>query len=198
MESKLSKEPKVYIPQCYVYYNKKTGEILSVTNRKDDSYENGIEVEFEDVKKFLTGEWQFNDYQVGYHKDSNKTTILSITNEYSGYAFKNTVFEWISESTKPAECIVEWNKRDSVWNFMLSKDFKSEYNNILAPKLVFFVTLENDPDFLIRTIFINTKELLESDCVTAPFESKLETNIDKIAISSKLVFKNYKLRVIHE
>ncbi len=60
------KEPTRYIPQCYVYYNKKTGEILSVTNRKDDAYENGIEVNFEDVEKFLTGEWHFSDFNYSY------------------------------------------------------------------------------------------------------------------------------------
>lgn len=193
-----SKDPVVHIPKCYVYYNKKSGEILSVTNRKDESYEHGIEVAFEDVEKFLTGEWHFSDFQVGYHKGSDKTTILSITSEHSGYAFKNTVFEWISESSDHAECIVEWNFKDQVWNFILSKDFKVANGPMLSPKLVFFVTLDNDPDFLIRTIFVETKDLVNSSCVTVPFESKFEQNIDKIAISSKLVFKNYKLRVVYE
>jgi hypothetical protein len=196
--AKPTKEPTVYVPRCYVYYNKKTGEILSVTNRKDDAYEHGIEVEFNDIEKFLTGEWHFSDYQVGYHKGSSKTTILAITNEFSGYTFKNNLFEWISESSEPAECIVEWNSKDQVWNFMLSKDFKSTYNTILSPKLVFFVTLENDPDFLIRTIFINTQDLFSMDCVTAPFESTFEKDISKISISSRIVFKNYKLRVVYE
>jgi hypothetical protein len=43
-----------------------------------------------------------------------------------------------------------------------------------------------------------TEELLTSDCVTVPFETKFETQLEKIAISSKLVFKNYGLKVIYE
>jgi hypothetical protein len=191
--------PQINLPhKYYIYYDKKTGEILAVGNEKSSRYENGIEVAFEDAEPFLTGKWQFKDYQVGYHKDSGKTTVLSTTNEFSGYVFNNKVFEWITEFNTDAECIVEWNLRDRVWNFSLSRSFKNTYNAILAPKLVFFVTLENDSDFLIRTIFIATEELLTSDCVTVPFESNIETRLDKIAISSKLVFKTYGLKVIYE
>ena len=184
------------IPQYYVYYEKKTGTILSITNEKSNVYEDGIEVDFNDIVNFLNGKWHFKDYQVGYNKGSNKTTILSIVNEFSGYVFKNTLFEWISESDKATDCIVEWNSPNQEWNFFLSDTFKSTYNTILAPKLVFFVTLENDFDFLVRTIFINTHDLLTSVCVTVPFESSFEKDIKKVAISSKLVFASYKLKVI--
>ena len=182
----------------YIYYEKKTGEILSVSNEKNSSYEYGIEVDFDVAENFLSGKWKFRDYQVGYHKDSGKPTVLSLTNEFSGYNFNNKVFEWITDDNQSADCTVEWNLRDQVWNFSLSQSFKQEYKSILAPKLVFFVTLENDSDFLIRTIFIATQELLDSVCVTVPFESSFERDINKIAISSKLVFKNYRLKVVYE
>ena len=171
------RNPQINLPhKYYIYYNKKTGEILAAGNEKTSRYEHGIEVSFEDAEPFITGKRQFADYQVGYHKDSGKTTVLSITNEFSGYVFNNKVFEWITPADNNAECIVEWNLKDKVWNFSLSKDFKNTYNSILAPTLVFFVTLENDSDFLIRTIFIATHELLTSDCATVPFESDIETN----------------------
>ena len=71
-------------------------------------------------------------------------------------------------------------------------------DKVLTPKLVFFVTLETDFDFLIRTIFIDTQDLLSSKYLAIPFISTLETKIDKISISSKLVFQTYKLRIVHE
>ena len=191
--------PQINLPhKYYIYYDKKTGEIFAVSNEKTSRYEHGIEVNFEDAEPFLTGKQQFKDFQIGYHKDSGKTTVLSTTNEFSGYVFNNKVFEWITEFNNSADCIVEWNLRDKVWNFSLSREFKNTYNSILSSKLVFFVTLENDSDFLIRTIFIATQELLTSDCVTVPFESDIENKIEKIAISSKLVFKTYGLKVIYE
>ena len=72
------------------------------------------------------------------------------------------------------------------------------YDVVVAPKLVFFVTLENDFDFLLRTIFINLADLITSDVISFPFESNIEHKIDKISISSKLIFKSYGLRIIHD
>jgi hypothetical protein len=92
-----------------------------------------------------------------------------------------------------------WNNKDKSWQFKLSEAVKTVYrDSLLTPRLVFFVTLETDFDFLIRTIFIETVDLFSSECVRIPFESKVEHDIDKISISSKLVFKNYGLKVIHE
>ena len=51
---------------------------------------------------------------------------------------------------------------------------------------------------IIRTIFISLQDLLASDKISIPFESKLENKIDKISISSKLVFKSYGLKVIND
>lgn len=178
----------------YVYFDKKSGRILSVGNEKDTRFEHGIRVPFDDVKHFLDDTWKFKDYLVGYSKDLEGNSILTIVpNTDQGYAFKNNIFEWITENDK-AECIVTWNKNDKCWSFGLNRDV-GEYDELLAPKLVFFVTLENDFDFLVRTIFIDLQELLSSKEIRVPFESNVENKIEKISISSKLVFKSYGLRI---
>jgi hypothetical protein len=61
--------------------------------------------------------------------------------------------------------------------------------------LVFFVTLETDFDFLIRTIFVDSVDLISSKQISVPFTTKIEKRIDKISISSKLVFKTYGLKI---
>ena len=184
----------------YVYYDKKTGRILSVGNEINKDYEYGIESTWEEVENLISGTWLIKDYLVGYKRNSDGTSQLAvIPNTEQGYIFKNNIFEWITESNENAECIVTWNGLDKVWEFKLSDAVKAVYSDtLLAPKLVFFVTLETDFDFLIRTIFIETIDLFSSASVVVPFESKVEYTIDKISISSKLVFKNYGLKVIHE
>jgi hypothetical protein len=183
----------------YVYYDKKTGAILSATNEKSSVFEHGIEVEFADVEGLLTGTQEFKDYVIGHKRLSDNTTVLAIIpvgNE--GYTFKNNVFEWISENPH-AECIVEWNGPLKTWNVSLTDAVKNTYKDyILTSKLVFFVTLESDLDFLVRTIYIDLQQLLDSNCIKIPFTTSLEHKIDKISISSKLVFKSYGLKVIHE
>jgi hypothetical protein len=186
-------------PKYYVYYDKKTGAILSVSNEKSLVFEHGIEVEFSEVEGLLTGPHDFKDYVVGHKRLADNATVLAIIpigNE--GYTFKNNVFEWISDNPH-AECIVEWNGPLSMWNISLTDAVKNTYKDyILTSKLVFFVTLESDLDFLVRTIYIDLQQLLDSSCVKIPFTTSLEHKIDKISISSKLVFKSYGLKVIHE
>ncbi len=183
----------------YVYYDKKSGQILSVGNEKDDRYEHGLRVAFEDVERFLTGEWHFRDYLIGYKRDADGTSTLAVVpNTDQGYAFKNNVFEWITETDKDCECLIIWNGPNKTWDFSINKKVTNTHNTVLAPKLVFFVTLENDFDFLVRTIFINLQDLISTDTLSIPFESTIETKIDKISISSKLVFKTYGLKVINE
>lgn len=182
----------------YVYYNKKTGKILSIST-KDPNYEHGIKVPFNEVINLLTGKEKFRDYLIGYKKDSNgKTKLGLVPNSDMGFVFKNNVFEWITESSKNAECTVVWNNILKSWEFVIDQDVIDAYQDFVAQKLVFFVTLENDFDFLVRTIYIPFEDLLLSGKITVPFTTKLETKIDKISISSKMVFKSYNLRILHE
>lgn len=182
----------------YVYYDKKTGQILSVGNEADTRYESGIRVAFDEVEPFLSGKWKFIDYLIGYKRNEDGKSVLTIVqNTDQGYAFKNNVFEWISTATENPECIVTWNRPKYRWEFKIDKSIV-DFDAMLAPKLVFFVTLEDDFDFLVRTIFINLQDLISSEFVSIPFTSNIESKIDKISISSKLVFKSYGLRIIHD
>jgi hypothetical protein len=185
--------------EYYVYFDKKTGQILSVGNEPEPKFEHAIKTSFEDVEGFLTGKLKFKDYLVGYKRNENGIANLAIVpTTDQGYAFKNNVFEWITETTERVECLVTWNGPNKSWDFKLDERNKDYYDVVVAPKLVFFVTLEDDFDFLIRTIFINLADLITSDKLSFPFESTFEKKIDKISISSKLVFKSYGLRIIHD
>lgn len=182
----------------YVYYDKKTGKILSIS-MKDDTYEHGIKVPFDEVYDLLVGSASFSDYLVSYKKTPDgKTKLGLVVNSALGYAFKNNIFEWITSPAKNQECIVTWNSLDQCWEISLSEKVAATYQDMLSQKLVFFVTLEHDFDFLIRTIFISFEDLLASKKIIVPFKSSIEHKIDKISISSKIVFKSYGLRIVHE
>lgn len=183
----------------YVYFDKKSGQILSVSNELDGSYENSLNVAYEDVADFLTGKAKLRDYLVGYKKDATgKTQLAIVPASDQGFAFKNNVFEWIKETRDTVECQVTWNGPSKRWEFKMDKSVVGYYDVIAAPKLVFFVTLEDDFDFLIRTIFVKMQDLiLQPEGVYVPFENNLEYKLDKISISSKLVFKTYGLRILN-
>lgn len=181
-----------------VYYDNKTGIIYSVTNEENPNYNYAIEPTIDEVNKLLSGEWSFMDYIVGYKRLADNTVVRSIVpNSDSEYSFRHNSFEWITESSNDAELIVEWNLPKQTWNFSLSDEFKKNNNEIFVNKLLFFITLENDFDFLIRTISIDAYKILD-DTYSIMFESKREYDIRSISISSKLVFKSYKLKVVYE
>ena len=180
----------------YVHFDKKTGQIFSIGNEPEEKFENAIRASFEDVEGFLTGKLKFKDFLVGYKRNQEGISSLAIVpSTDQGYGFKHNIFEWISETTEEVECLVTWNGPRKRWDFSVDKRVRSYYDVIVAPKLVFFVTLEDDFDFLIRTIFINLTDLISSDVISIPFTSSMENKIDKISISSKLIFKSYGLRI---
>lgn len=183
----------------YVYFDKKTGQILAVTNEEDSSFENGLNVSFEEVEDLITGKAKFKDFLIGYKKNQAGTTQLAIVPASDqGFAFKNNVFEWIKETSNKTECIVTWNGPGKRWEFQIDQRAKDYYDVVAAPKLTFFVTLEEDFDFLVRTIYISIQDLILAESgFVVPFQHKLESQIDKISISSKLVFKSYGLRIIN-
>lgn len=179
--------------QYYVYYELKSKRIVCISNEWLDTYDASILVEYEDVKHFLSDAWHYRDYIIDYPVGSYKLAIIS--NADQGYNFKNSEYEVIEPNDDYAECEIEWDGPNSCWHFKLEPGFKKTYNGTLGGNLIFFVTLESDFDFLIRTMLINFEDMLNQDQISFPFESRLEHEISKISISSKIIFKNYKLTV---
>ena len=187
------KPPKYIPPRFYVHYDKKTGEIFSSSVERNLEYAS-IEITSEEHSRFLSGGEEFSDYQVGYIRTTDNKTILAISPKADqGYAFKNNVFEWITNPpTEDTELTVTWSS--SGWQFKLSADGKKrlkEHNEILT----FFVMLENDFDFLIHTIIINMQDLVNSKSISKQFNSRLEQDISKISIASKIIFQSYGLQI---
>ena len=195
------KQPRNSSPKYYVYYDKQTGKILSATNEISTRYDYGLEIPFAEFEKFMSGEYKFQDFVVGYKNLNDKSTLSLLLRDRYGadYTFRNSMVVWITEQSKDAECVVEWDKSNSTWNFYLDENYKKNYNSAIRDmQLLFFVTLETDFDFLIRTISIRVSDLLESNNISIPFESTMEFKIDKISISTNSILKSYKLKVINE
>lgn len=183
-------------PKIYVYYDKKTGEIFSVTNEISTRYDHGVVMPYSEVEKLLSGEWRFLDYKVGYKDPNDKESLSILPSDYynAGYTFKNNLISWVKEKDGDSECMVEWNAKDSAWYFYLTDGVKNLHTDT---HLIFFITLETDFDFLVRTIVISVDSITHGK-VKIPFESNFEHKIDTLSMSTKNVFKSYNLKVIYE
>lgn len=187
---------KPIIPKYYAHYDKETGKIYSVSNEKSDYNIHSVEIPFEEFEEFLTRAKDFNDYIVGYARSADgKTALVPMQVSEQLYGFRNNVFEWITDApTKNTELTVTWDKLSKQWEFKLSAQCKKRMRDSQVGSTVFFVTLADDFDFLIRSIVIEIKKLVTESNIVIPFESAIESQLDKISISSKIVFQSYGLK----
>lgn len=196
----MAKKKLVDIPvKYYAFYDQKSGELLSVSNEKSTDYEHGIEIPQYEATKLISGEWKFSEYIVGKKKQNGIIVKCIMPVLDQDYVFRNNVFEWIEETKKFSELLVEWNLPKKKWIVSLDSSVKDYYKTeLLLSKIVIFVTLENDFDFLIRTMYIDIKDLLDLETVEFNFLSKKELDITSLSISSKIVFKSYGLKTVYE
>jgi hypothetical protein len=200
MAKKKLSTPPVSTDTYYAYYDKNTNALLSVTNEKLSLYTDYLEIDFDTYEKLVTGKEKFSEYLLGNIKTEGKTSLVLMPKIKHAYYFKNTLLEFITEPpTRQTELTVEWNTSKKEWLFFLSKDAELRLRSKIAnSKLLFFIILESDYDFLIRTIDIDANELCSTLCVGIPFNSKIEQSIDKISVSTKLTFESYGLRIKSE
>jgi hypothetical protein len=187
---------KIVVPGYYIYYDKKTGEILSVTNERQPKNKNEVEIPFETYDLLVSGKKQFSDYEVGRVKTEDGKTVIKVAlKSDQEYVFKNTMFEVISTPpTEETELIVEWDLEKKHWKFLLTDTARMRIGDSLKDStLIFFIMLEEDFNLVIRTILVSYWELFLKANVFIPFEYDIENKIDKISVSTKLTLESYGL-----
>ena len=108
------------------------------------------------------------------------------------------MFEWITaKPNKKTELTIHWSPNENMWIFLISNKVRQQYydNKYPMETLTFFITLETDFDFLVRTFYIKVHDVLKVDKLFFNFESKLETDIQHLSISTKRFFNNYGLKI---
>jgi len=188
--------PVVQTYRCY--FDIKTGDIWAISNEENSQYESGIVIDYPLYEKFVTGVEQFKDWVVTRTKNPDSESGLELVPRMQQELFfKNNMFEWITaKSTKKTELTVHWSPNENMWIFLISNKVRQQYydNKYPMETLTFFITLETDFDFLVRTITINIKDLV-LDKVCVPFITTVEEKIDKISISTKSLFSSYGLTI---
>jgi len=189
---------ELIIPKFYVYYDNKTGQILSITNEVDPNFEYSIEVDHDEIAGFFTSEKSWNDYIVARVKTTDGSFITQIILKTSPiYDFKNNDLIHIRTNLSDTpDLLVVWNGPKTYWEFSLNSSAREFFNNkIRRGSVMFFVTLEDDFDFLIKTIAIKTDDLLNGSTISIPFDTNYEFNNAKISISTVSLFRSYNLKI---
>jgi len=177
------------------YFDPITEKVIAVTNVPHHEFKHYAVIDDEEFKNFNNGLIKFEDWVIdrSVTPSGEVESRIYTKSVRSEFQFGNRSLIWVSRRVdKNTELLVTWNK-DS-WSFHITPAGRDLLADSLYDRtMVFFATLETDFDFLIRTFYIRVHDLLRKNVITFPFESKLETNIHSIAITSKKLFNNYGL-----
>ena len=198
-KKKILPPPPVLTNTYYAYYDKDTKQLLALTNEKINIYNDYLEVDFDTYESLVSGRQKFSDYLLGLVTSGETTSLKLLPVIEHAYNFKNTMLDIVvPSSVKKPELTVEWNNANKEWNFFISPLAKSRLITRINAKILFFIILESDYDFLIRSISIDTTKLFSQVCVGVKFESKLEEQIDKISVATGVGFESSNLRIVNE
>jgi hypothetical protein len=191
------------INRFYVYYDKDNGTITALANGiiSTPGFDNYIEIPPVMHERLSNGDENINQWMVSSVTIPNNEPVLElIPRKFKGLNFKNNSFDLILDTPlDTTELVVEWSGPTKHWVISLAPNIQTTImgKHFTTDKLSFFVVLENDFDFLIRSIYISPYELADKK-VYIPFSTKLEENIDNVAVVTRKIFNSYGLIKTYE
>lgn len=147
----------------YVYFDKDTKHILSISN-EEDATQNFVTKQKEDVIDFLTGEKNIAEYK--FDRDFNITNIIQQTPSVNEFIVK------VPYNKNSDICIFH----DSAWKFKLNQNNDINYSS----NLFFAVTQKDNPNILIRSLVVSSSTLNEQESIS--FKYPIEENLENISL----------------
>lgn len=177
------------LPNTYrVYFDKETGDILSITNEENSSYTSFVEFEFDVVSDFLVGKKKFYNYTVAFIDQTTPKILLKGDTEDI-----NTVslVEPTDVSHWDSVCTIENYKLDKTWGVQLRPDQKLILkNHNLNTSFDIFVVDKNNLNFIFRTITVSLNDLINTDRVYVEHIHDIEQDPNQFRVFVKKFFSS--------
>jgi hypothetical protein len=170
-----------------VYFDKDSGDILSITNEESAVYDCFVEFDFDIVKDFLNGISQSKDFQVTFI-DQNTPRIISKYEDDIAAVFLTRaplVTNWDSMFT------IENYPTFKKWGFQIRTDQKEilkKYN--LNTTLEIYVIDKRNMNFIYRTIKVSINELIKKDREIVYYHSDKEGDVENTVVFVKQFFSS--------
>lgn len=192
-------DPGDIVHEYYAYFDPITESLLSVTNEPQPTLTHYAKITKDDHADLTSGKTLFRDCLIDRSINLNGNIEYKLITKqlYSEFNFKNKSLEWVRDSVNnDTEFVIEWDKTQKQWTFYVTDSGRKSLDGARYDStLVFFFMLETDFDFLIRTVYIKLHDILKAGKIVYSFESKFESQIDIISISTKRFFSYYGLKI---
>ena len=170
-----------------VYFDKDSGDIISVTNEESTVYDCFVEFEFDVIKDFLNGISQLKDFQITFI-DQNTPRIISKYEDDIAAVFLTRaplVTNWDSMFT------IENYPTFKKWGFQIRNDQREilkKYN--LNTTLEIYVIDKRNMNFIYRTIKVSINELIKKDREIVYYHSDKEGDVENTVVFVKQFFSS--------
>ncbi len=177
-------------PAVYYVYFTDAGKIDAITNEKRESTVLGfITVDYKRVEQFLTGTENFIDYVVSL---ADKDTPMIVKKTEDAGVNTNWLINVQAPTTDNTTLNIVWNNFNKSWDFSIQESYKQQISTLnLNAQLLFFITLKQNANFLVRIINIDMKELLDAKQIQIPWTSNAERDFSRLFVSTKRFFDSY-------
>jgi hypothetical protein len=163
--------------EFYFHYDTLTGRVMSIRNyfESDDTYPY-IKVSQSDYDPDIS----MNDYRI-IDKDGKKTLVKNLNLIDNIPKIDDTIYQIrkqlaspevkISQRNYQFDLLIEQDNDKKEFRIRVSGEIKDQYHQVLTTnrKLVCYVTAENDPNILYRTLDIPMGHLLNYNYYTIPY-----------------------------
>lgn len=190
------------VTEYFAHYDASSGTIVSVNNHLDTSYSHSVKITYEQYSNLVSGVEQFTDYYIGTEVNLQNVVTPALISKRPKVkkSFKSGMVMW-ADDQDDAEITIHWDEYNNKWLFLMSDSLRELlYNNRLSfNSVAFFICLNRDPNFLIRSISLDLNKLCV-DKIEVPFETSAEHVIDSIGIipSNESVSCGLKVWRMHE
>ena len=158
-----------------VYFDKDTGDILSITNEENQNLINSFELEYDLVKDFFNGKKQSANYKVVFVDQTNPVIISKNDTDVNFIIIEEVekVDHWDNMFT------IENYPLINQWGFQLRPDQREilKKHNLNTAFEIFIVDKDYN-NILVRSIKLFLGDLINSERVYVKHEISKEANID--------------------
>ena len=155
----------------YIYYQKENGNILAVSNERDDTIsDNFIEIDLETHKKFSSGEYLVTDWAVlSSPKNDNVIELVKRIKDEKEFDVDKSTKQIEKVSRKPKNSfIIEQYTKSKRWKISNTLNdsnliYYTQTDGYVDQKKEIYVIQEDNPNILLDTFVISFKDLLTSE-----------------------------------
>jgi hypothetical protein len=178
-----------------VYFDKDTGNILSVTNEESSTYDHFVEFEFNFVKDFLNSKLQLRDYIITFVDQSTPKIVSKYQDDIQTVTLMQvpSVDNWDSMFTIENYPLVKQ------WGFQVrpdQKDILEKYN--INTTLEIYIVDKNNMNFIYRTVKLLVNDLIKKDREFVSYLTDKEGDISNIAVYVKHFFSSVGYQILYD